>query len=115
MELYFRITFAFQRQHECVSLWSVTLKIFDSLYIYLATHQQTRDVELMPGNLPLVLLNCFNYIFLHLNLELLTQFPAPNDKNIFIFLKIHFLNLVILLAGHLSQTILSVSVTYYLP
>ena len=30
--------------------------------------------------LTLVLLNCFNCIFCHLKLELLTQFPASNDK-----------------------------------
>ena len=30
--------------------------------------------------LTLVLLNCFNCIFRHLKLELLTQFPASNDE-----------------------------------
>ena len=30
--------------------------------------------------LTLVLLNCFNRIFRHLKLELLTQFPASNDE-----------------------------------
>ena len=30
--------------------------------------------------LTLVLLNCFNYIFRHLKLEWLTQFPASNDE-----------------------------------
>ena len=30
--------------------------------------------------LTLVLLNCFNCIFRHLKLELLTQFPALNDE-----------------------------------
>ena len=35
--------------------------------------------------LTLVLLNCLKFIFRHLKLELLTQFPASNDvkKNIF--------------------------------
>ena len=31
--------------------------------------------------LTLVLLDCFNCIFRHLKLELLTQFPASNDEN----------------------------------
>ena len=30
--------------------------------------------------LTLVLLNCFNCIFRHFKLELLTQFPASNDE-----------------------------------
>ena len=29
---------------------------------------------------PLVLLNCFKLFFIHLKLELLTQFPASNDE-----------------------------------
>ena len=37
--------------------------------------------------LTLVLLNCFNCIFRHLKLELLTQFPASNDKKILLFMK----------------------------
>ena len=32
------------------------------------------------GELTIVLLNCFNRIFRHLKLELLTQFPASNDE-----------------------------------
>ena len=36
-----------------------------------------------------VLLNCLNCIFRHLKLELLTQFPASNDKKYFYFLKIY--------------------------
>ena len=38
--------------------------------------------------LTLVLLNCFKLFFIHLKLELLTQFPASNDeKNITIYEK----------------------------
>ena len=39
--------------------------------------------------LTLVLLNCLNFIFRHLKLELLTQFPAANDEKYFYFLKIY--------------------------
>ena len=35
---------------------------------------------LRSSQLTLVLLNCFNCIFRHLKLELLTQFPASNDE-----------------------------------
>ena len=38
--------------------------------------------------LTLVLLNCFNCIFRHLKLELLTQFPASNDEKYYYFWKI---------------------------
>ena len=66
-------------------------------------------------HLTLVLLNCFNCIFRHLKLELQTQFPASNDEKYRYFFKnIHVLNWVILLTEHLPQTVLSISVTYYL-
>ena len=38
--------------------------------------------------LTLVLLNCFNCIFRHLKLELLTQFPASNDEKYYYLWKI---------------------------
>ena len=37
----------------------------------------------------LVLLNCFNCIFRHSKLELLTQFPASNDEKYRYFSKIY--------------------------
>ena len=36
--------------------------------------------DFLQQRLTLVLLNCFNCIFLHLKLELLTQFPASNEN-----------------------------------
>ena len=44
---------------------------------------------LSPIKLTLVLLNCFNCIFRHLKLELLTQFPASNDEKYRYFSKIY--------------------------
>ena len=41
--------------------------------------------------LTLVLLNCFNCIFRHLKMELLTQFPALNDEKKKKKLKIYIL------------------------
>ena len=50
-----------------------------------------------------------NRIFRHLKLELLTQFPAPNDEKYLYFLKnIHVLNWVIRLTDHPPQTTLSI-------
>ena len=39
--------------------------------------------------LTLVLLNCYNCIFRHLKLELLTQFPASNDEKYRYYSKIY--------------------------
>ena len=50
--------------------------------------------------LTLVLLNCFNFIFSHLKLELLTQFPASNNKNFYYLWKIDMSKIKLL--DHLS-------------
>ena len=42
-------------------------------------------IRITPAYLTLVLLNCFNCIFHHLKLELLTQFPASNDEKYYYF------------------------------
>ena len=49
------------------------------------------SVAILNSPLTLVLLNCFHCIFRHLQLELLTQFPVPNDKKYFYFFLKHFL------------------------
>ena len=41
------------------------------------------------NSLTLVRLSCLNCIFRQLKLELLTQYPAPNDEKIFDFLKMY--------------------------
>ena len=43
--------------------------------------------------LTLVQLNCFNCIFHHLKLELLTQFPASNEEK-YLYLKIIYIFLI---------------------
>ena len=59
---------------------------------------------------------CFNCIFCHSKLDLLTQFQASNDKKIFLFfLNRHLLNWVICLNEYLPQTILSILVTHCSP
>ena len=45
-------------------------------------------VSVFVYHLTLVLLKCFNCIFRHLKLELLTQFPASNDEKCYYLLKI---------------------------
>ena len=50
--------------------------------------------------LTLVLLNCFNCIFRHLKLELLTQFPASNDEKYYYLWKINMSKIKVL--DHLS-------------
>ena len=44
----------------------------------------------------LVLLNCFNCIFRHLKLELLTQFPASNDEKYYYLWKIDMFKIKLL-------------------
>ena len=57
--------------------------------------------------LTLLLLNCLFLFFIHLKLELLTQFPASNDENIFIFMKDRHLQYCrIGLTRHLPKNIL---------
>ena len=46
--------------------------------------------------LTLVLLNCFNCIFRHLKLELLTQFPASNDEKYYYLWKIDMFKIKLL-------------------
>ena len=41
------------------------------------------------SDLTLVLLNCFKLFFIHLKLELLTQFPASKDEKYFYLWKIN--------------------------
>ena len=48
------------------------------------------------SSLTLVLLNCFNYIFRHLKRELLTQFPASNDKKYYYLWKIDMFKIKLL-------------------
>ena len=53
-----------------------------------------------------VLLNCFNCIFRHLELELLTQFPAPNVEKYLYLWKIDISNIDFnALTKYLSKTI----------
>ena len=49
----------------------------------------------------------------HLKLELQTQFPASNDEKYVYFFK-YFLSWIIWKTEHLPQTILYISLTYYL-
>ena len=59
--------------------------------------------------LTLVLLDCFNCIFHHLKLKLLTQFPSSNDEKYLHFLEnIHLLNCVTFLTDHLPKAMLSI-------
>ena len=56
-----------------------------------------------------VMLNCFNCIFRHLKMELLTQFPASNDEKYYYFLKIDLSKIKLLdqLSIFVLKTILS--------
>ena len=45
-----------------------------------ALHLHDHKYQRLRHSLTLVQLNCFNCIFLHLELKLLTQFPAPNEE-----------------------------------
>ena len=62
--------------------------------------------------LTLMVLRYLRLFFMHLKLELLTQFPAPNDENIYIYAKnIRLQNVIIRLTKHLPQNI-SASLIY---
>ena len=51
--------------------------------------------------------NCLGLFFIHLELELLTQFPAPNDeKYLYLCKKIRLEIVTIRLTKHLTQNIL---------
>ena len=55
-----------------------------------------------------MLRNCLGLFFIHLKLELLTQFPAPNDEKYFYLCKnIRLQNVVIRLTDHLPRNILA--------
>ena len=54
--------------------------------------------------LALVLLNCLWVCFIHLKLELLTQYPASNEWNILLFMQnVHLPSWIIWLTKHLPQ------------
>ena len=79
--------------------WGLRIRLWSILW------QSATVILIIIICLTLVLLNCFYCIFCHLKLELLTQFPATNDKKYLYFLK--FLDLIIWLTDLLPLT------TYY--
>ena len=59
--------------------------------------------------------NCSGQFFIHLKLELLTQYPAPNDeKQLDICKNIPLQNVIIRLTNHLPQNILEICVEFIL-
>ena len=46
---------------------------------HFSIHGLYKNISVLWG-LTLMLPNCFGLFFIHLKLELLTQFPAPNDE-----------------------------------
>ena len=95
----FKMYFMFE--YKCMQLFSKTKCIFK----YKCMHIIVRGYGMRV--LTLVLLNCFKLFFIHLKLELLTQFPASNDEKYFYLWNKS-------LAEHLPLNILSISVAFYL-